>query len=85
MVVMSPFSQPIYFGSSAEIMPNVDRTRIKTLHLVLKWHYQIRQLKKLLYRHAQILILSAIGSRMGIYAFAKSFKKDVYICSSTQG
>lgn len=84
VVVMSPFSQPIYFGSSAEIMPNVDRTRIKNFTSRVEMTLSNPTIEKvIIYGHA-MADLDAIGSAMGIYALAKSFKKDVYICSSTQ-
>ncbi|WP_029609044.1 DHH family phosphoesterase [Mycoplasma simbae] len=84
VVVMSPYQQPIYFGSTTEIMPSVDRTRIKAFTELFEQKLFDPQIKDVvIYGHA-VADLDAIGSALGVLAMAKTYGKNAFICSATQ-
>ncbi|MBU4689971.1 DHH family phosphoesterase [Mycoplasma zalophidermidis] len=84
VVVLSPYDHPIYFGSTTEILPSVDRTRIRNLTGLVEQRLLNPKLDKvIIYGHA-VADLDAIGSAMGVLALCKTYGKQVYICSATQ-
>lgn len=84
VVVMSPYEQPIYFGSTTEILPSSDRTRIKAFTELVELRMSDPKVENvIIYGHA-VADLDAIGSAMGVLMMAKNFGKEAYICSSTQ-
>ncbi|QBF34768.1 phosphoesterase [Mycoplasmopsis phocirhinis] len=84
VIVVSPHTQPLYFGSTTEILPSVDRTQIRAFTQTIEQIFDNENIDKVIvYGHA-VADLDAIGSAIGIVALAKAYNKKAYICSSTQ-
>ncbi|MCS4536719.1 MULTISPECIES: DHH family phosphoesterase [unclassified Mycoplasma] len=84
VIVISPHSQPTYFGSTTEILPSVDRTRIRAFTKVVEQTLSNSAIDKVIvYGHA-VADLDALGSAIGVISLAKAYNKKAYICSSTQ-
>ncbi|QSF13582.1 DHH family phosphoesterase [Mycoplasma sp. Mirounga ES2805-ORL] len=84
VAIFSTNEPPRYFGSSREILPRIDRTRIKVIADLIEKKLSNKKIENVIvYGHANA-DLDAIGSALGVVAIAKKFNKNAYICSSTQ-
>ncbi|VEU77024.1 DHH family phosphoesterase [Mycoplasmopsis columbina] len=84
VAIFSNINMPLYYGSSKEILPSVDRTKVKAITYLIDKKMKNKEIKKVIvYGHANA-DLDAIGSALGIVALAKAYKKEAYICTSTQ-
>ncbi|TKA59055.1 hypothetical protein MBOVa_4610 [Mycoplasmopsis bovis 8790] len=84
VAIFSNVERPKYFGSSSEILYDISRTRIKRIADVIESKLKDPKIKKVIcYGHSNA-DLDAIGSSLGIWALAKEYNKEAYICSVTQ-
>lgn len=84
VAIFSRNNLPRYFGSTSEILPNINRARIKALANWIEKKLLDPKIKRVIaYGHAHA-DLDAIGSALGVYAIAKTFDKEAYICTMTQ-
>ncbi|WP_027120885.1 GGDEF domain-containing protein [Mycoplasmopsis lipofaciens] len=84
IAIFSKNEIPRYYGSTSEILPSVDRTRIKNITSIIEKKLSDSRINKaIIYGHANA-DLDAIGSAMGIKSLVETYKKEAYICSSTQ-
>ncbi len=68
----------------SEILYDISRTRIKRIADVIESKLRDPKIKKVIcYGHSNA-DLDAIGSSLGIWALAKEYNKEAYICSVTQ-
>ncbi|VEU78081.1 GGDEF domain-containing protein [Mycoplasmopsis columbinasalis] len=84
IAIFSNIESAKYFGSTREILPSVDRTKIKTLTKLIESRLASEDITKvIIFGHANA-DLDALGSALGIYMLARNYNKDAYICTSTQ-
>ncbi|VEU77448.1 Probable manganese-dependent inorganic pyrophosphatase [Mycoplasmopsis meleagridis] len=73
-----------YYGSSNEITPSTDRTKLTNIIKVLDETLKQKTVKKaIIYGHANA-DLDAIGSSLGLVALVRHYGKEAYICTSSQ-
>lgn len=78
-------NEPVkYYGTSSEILADINRTKIKTFTENFKNNLLRPEINKVIIYGHQNADLDAIGSAYGIYKIVKDLGKDAYICSSTQ-
>ncbi|WP_029512836.1 GGDEF domain-containing protein [Mycoplasmopsis iners] len=84
VAIFSDLDVARYYGSTREILPNIDRTRIKSFISLLAERMKSSDVEQvIIYGHSNA-DLDAIGSALGLVALAKAFKKPAYICTNTQ-
>ncbi|VDR42595.1 hypothetical protein [Mycoplasmopsis caviae] len=84
VAIFSRNNQPRYYGSTSEILPNINRAKIKSLAYSIEKKLLDPNIKRVIVYGHMNADLDAIGSALGIYAIAKTFNKDAYICTTTQ-
>lgn len=84
IAIFSKNDSPKYYGSTVEILPDSNLTKIKALTYLIEAKLSDSKLTKVIAYGHKNADLDAIGSTLGMISLAKAYKKEVYICSSTQ-
>ncbi|MGY5139501.1 DHH family phosphoesterase [Mycoplasmopsis gallinarum] len=84
VAIFSNLTKPRYFGSTKEILPSINLTKVKAISKLIEQKLKNQEIQNVIIYGHKNADLDAVGAALGIQNLAKYFNKEAFICSETQ-